>query len=162
MSLYNVTFSSAHEKVDAWIEAVPKPKFPPEPGEKNGRGVPNRFRRRTFHVLNWRYLVRLMKRSASELGLRMLNRLSGAIQGLGATLVTGRRTFQSDRAVKLSGLPLMRFYTRLGFSTNRAGLTGTLTSRSFLETSKLVSYIWEIYGGIENNFMLVLRPWQRQ
>ena len=30
--------------------------------------VPNRFRRRTFHVLNCRYLVRLMKRSASELG----------------------------------------------------------------------------------------------
>ena len=29
--------------------------------------VLNRFRRRTFHALNWRYLVRLMKRSASEL-----------------------------------------------------------------------------------------------
>ena len=32
-------FGSAHEKFNAWIEAVPKPKILPEPGEKNGRGV---------------------------------------------------------------------------------------------------------------------------
>ena len=34
-------FGSAHEKFNAWIEAVPKPKLMPEPGEKNGRGVSN-------------------------------------------------------------------------------------------------------------------------
>ena len=33
-------------------------------------GVPNSFRRRTFHVLNSMYWVRPMKSSASEPGLR--------------------------------------------------------------------------------------------
>ena len=31
----------AHEKFDVWIKAVPKPKFPAEPGGKNGWAVPN-------------------------------------------------------------------------------------------------------------------------
>ena len=32
---------SAHEKFDVWIKAVPKPKYPAEPGGKNGWAVPN-------------------------------------------------------------------------------------------------------------------------
>ena len=111
----------AHERFGVWIKAVPKTKFPAKPGGKNGWAVPNSnshsrlnwLRRRTFHVLNSRYYVRLMKSSASELGLRLRQytlkvRTKHNSSIMGTVMETGERTRQNEKFLFKSSLNMSR------------------------------------------------------
>ena len=70
-----------HEKFGVWIKTIPKlfQRWNSRLGEAKRTaepfqieiGVPNWFRRQTFYVLNSMYQVLLMKRLASEPGLRL-------------------------------------------------------------------------------------------